>query len=111
MDSDRAADPPGLLPAQPAPTPPGGSAREPVFICEVRHEWTTTEWICQLHIDELRAVRGPTGLSPWQIDKRRVLGPLDAFEVIDGDCAFCDRARQLAPGYVTPTVDFVPTRA
>lgn len=81
----------------------------PVFICEVLHEWRTTQNLCQPHIDALHAERGPTGLCPWKVEKLRVLGPLEAFEVFDGSCAHCEIERQAAPGYVTPTVDYVPT--
>jgi len=63
-----------------------------VSICELTREFTTTAWVCAGHMPAVAAV--------WRV---KVLAETQQH------CDWCSREEQAAPGYVTPTVDAVPT--
>ncbi len=67
-----------------------------VAVYELVREWTLYEHLCDPCVDARRA-------AGWTVRLRKA--PQPAW------CSDCERARQAAPGYVTPAVPFVATRA
>lgn len=65
--------------------------------------WDIPRWLCDAHVIVRREQREDNGNLRW-------LG-VDQIVAVDGDCGDCELARQTAPGYRTPTPDFVPTAA
>ncbi len=64
-----------------------------IAIYEMTAGITTWTWLCRDHVTARRA-------SGWTV---KAPAPLP-----DGSrCSDCERERQVAPGYVTPTVDYV----
>lgn len=73
-----------------------------VWLCELVKEWDTWEWLCKACAIARRTVRNQFGHLIWS--------RVTPIKVIPGvNCSDCEKARQAAPGYVTPTVDYVPT--
>lgn len=75
-----------------------------IWLVVLKHQaFEAHEWLCEAHIAAWREIRDERGHLHWmQIEQVRALP--------EGyDCAGCERERQAAPGYVTPTPDFVPT--
>ena len=63
--------------------------------------FSTWNTLCDRHIAARRAEADSRGLQRWL--------SIDQLAHVDIGCADCSGERQAAPGYVTPTVDYVPT--
>jgi hypothetical protein len=67
-----------------------------VVVCELKREWDTFAVLCESCIERRQKPEG----GRWSAKKLREF---------DGRCDDCERDAQLAPGYRTPTVEFVAT--
>lgn len=78
--------------------------RPKVYIYELDGGCHTFEWLCEACAEKRRKLLNTFGHIQWTkvVLWTEVGGPPIA---VDGDCADCSTAEQLASGYVTPMIE------